>query len=213
MILAPGTMILLDPDLHSGSRTNSSMRTNSGSPGRSGAENRRAGRDTSEKKLELPSARALAPFLKRAQAAVRLRGEVSVLLTTDAALRKLNRQFRGKNKATDVLSFPAESPGREKIAGDLAISVETARKQGAACGHSLATELKVLMLHGLLHLNGFDHETDAGEMARAEQRLRVRLGLERGLIERVGSPTLATGKNRKDGARGPMRGSTAREAR
>lgn len=206
-------MILLDPDLHSGSRTNSSVRTDSGSPGRSGAENRRVGRDTSEKKLGLPSARALAPFLKRAQAAVRLRGEVSVLLTTDAAIRKLNRQFRGKNKATDVLSFPAESPGREKIAGDLAISVETARKQGAACGHSLATELKVLMLHGLLHLNGFDHETDAGEMARAEQRLRVRLGLERGLIERVGSPRLATGKNRKDGARGPMRGSTAREAR
>lgn len=206
-------MILLDPDLHSGSRTNSSVPTNSGSPGRSGAENRRVGRDTSEKKFGLPSARALAPFLKRAQAAVRLRGEVSVLLTTDAAIRKLNRQFRGKNKATDVLSFPAESPGREKIAGDLAISVETARKQGAACGHSLATELKVLMLHGLLHLNGFDHETDAGEMARAEQRLRVRLGLERGLIERVGSPALATGKNRKDGARGPMRGSTAREAR
>lgn len=206
-------MILLDPDLHSGSRTNSSVRTNSGSPGRSGAEKGHAGRGTSEKKLGLPSARALAPFLKRAQAAVRLRGEVSVLLTTDAAIRKLNRQFRGKNKATDVLSFPAQNLGREKLAGDLAISVETARKQSAACGHSLGTELKVLMLHGLLHLNGFDHERDAGEMARAEQRLRVRLGLERGLIERVGPSTLATGKNRKAGARRPVRGIKARDAR
>jgi probable rRNA maturation factor len=123
-------------------------------------------------------------FLRKAQAAVRLRGEVSVLLTGDEQIRRLNRQFRGKNKATDVLSFPAE-PGPEKMAGDLAISVATARKQGTACGHSLGTEIKVLILHGLLHLAGYDHETDDGEMARREQKLRARLGLPLGLIERT----------------------------
>jgi probable rRNA maturation factor len=133
-----------------------------------------------------PSARALARFLSEAQAAVRLRGEVTVLLTSDAAIRRLNRRFRGKNKATDVLSFPAEAGfGAEKIAGDLAISVPTARRQGTACGHSLATELKVLILHGLLHLAGYDHESDSGRMARRERLLRGRLGLPMGLIERA----------------------------
>jgi probable rRNA maturation factor len=97
----------------------------------------------------------------------------------------MNREFRGLDKATDVLSFPAEMPGPEKIAGDLAISVETARKQAAACGHSLGTEIKVLMLHGLLHLAGYDHESDSGQMRRREQQLRARLGLPLGLIERV----------------------------
>lgn len=133
----------------------------------------------------IPSTRSLAAFLREAQQAVRLRGQVSVLLTTDAAIRKLNRQFRGKNKATDVLSFPAEAMGPEKIAGDLAISVDTARRQSTGCGHSLATELKVLMLHGLLHLAGYDHETDDGEMAKRERLLRARLKLPLGLIERT----------------------------
>jgi len=111
-----------------------------------------------------------------------------VLLTSDAAIRRLNRRFRGKNKATDVLSFPAEAGfGAEKIAGDLAISVPTARRQGTACGHSLATELKVLILHGLLHLAGYDHESDSGRMARRERLLRGRLGLPMGLIERAGA--------------------------
>jgi probable rRNA maturation factor len=132
----------------------------------------------------VPSVRSLSLFLRKAQAAVRLRGEVSVLLTSDEAIKKLNRQFRGKNKATDVLSFPAE-PGPEKMAGDLAISVATARRQAAEQGHALAVEIKVLMLHGLLHLAGYDHETDDGEMARLERKLRARLGLPLGLIERV----------------------------
>ena len=134
-----------------------------------------------------PSTRALARFLKQAQSAVRLRGEVSVLLTTDRAIRRLNRQYRGNDKATDVLSFPAETfiQNQQKIAGDLAISVDTARKQGAARGHSLATEIKILILHGLLHLAGYDHESDAGRMARREQLLRARLGLPQGLIERA----------------------------
>jgi probable rRNA maturation factor len=133
----------------------------------------------------VPSVRTLARFLAMAKAAVRLRGQVSVLLTTDAAIRKLNRQFRGKNKATDVLSFPADGPAAQGVAGDLAISVPTARRQAAAQGHSLAVELKVLLLHGLLHLAGYDHETDTGQMARRERTLRAKLGLPLGLIERV----------------------------
>jgi probable rRNA maturation factor len=134
----------------------------------------------------MPSTRSLAQFLTQAKLAVRLRGQVSVLLTTDAAQRNLNRRFRGKNKPTDVLSFPADSTsaGAEKIAGDLSISVPTARRQAAQQGHSLGTEIKVLILHGLLHLAGYDHETDAGQMARRERTLRARLRLPVGLIER-----------------------------
>jgi probable rRNA maturation factor len=110
-----------------------------------------------------------------------------VLLTTDTAIRKLNRQFRGIDQATDVLSFPAESlPGFE-VAGDLAISVPMAMRQAGEQGHALSAEVKVLMLHGLLHLAGYDHETDTGQMARRERLLRGRLGLPQGLIERVTS--------------------------
>jgi probable rRNA maturation factor len=133
----------------------------------------------------LPSARTLARFLAAAQKAIRLNGQVTVLLTTDAAIRKLNRQFRGKNKSTDVLSFPAAGPGAEDIAGDLAISVTTAFRQAAEQGHSLSTEIKVLILHGLLHLAGYDHEADSGRMARRERLLRAKLNLPQGLIERT----------------------------
>jgi probable rRNA maturation factor len=124
---------------------------------------------------------------------LKLRGQVTVLLTTDSAIRRLNRQFRGKNKATDVLSFPAadftqvsENGRPEPIAGDLAISIPTARRQAEERGHALGIEIKVLMLHGLLHLAGYDHETDNGTMARREQRLRAKLKLPHGLIERAG---------------------------
>ena len=110
------------------------------------------------------------------------------MLTTDAAIRKLNRQFRGKNKTTDVLSFPAQGPGSEEIAGDLAISVTTALSQAKEHGHSLTTEIKVLILHGFLHLAGYDHETDNGKMARRELLLRARLRLPQGLIERAEAP-------------------------
>jgi probable rRNA maturation factor len=116
-----------------------------------------------------------------------------VLLASDETIRSLNRRFRGKNKATDVLSFPADTgtPGPEEIAGDLAISVPTARRQAAEQGHSLSTEIKVLLLHGLLHLAGYDHEADAGQMARRERLLRGRLGLPQGLIERSATPKSA----------------------
>jgi probable rRNA maturation factor len=142
-----------------------------------------------KKDFRLPSALTLARFLSKAQQAVRLKGQVTILLTTDAAIRKLNRQFRGKDKATDVLSFPAEGLGAEGIAGDVAISVTTAMGQAAEQGHSLSTEIKVLILHGLLHLAGYDHEADDGKMARRERLLRGRLGLPQGLIERASDAT------------------------
>ncbi|MHB1021779.1 MAG: rRNA maturation RNase YbeY [Acidobacteriaceae bacterium] len=123
-------------------------------------------------------------FLALAQAAVGLKGEVHVLLSDDATLKQLNKAFRHKNKPTDVLSFPAaEMVGG--IAGDLAISLETAAKQAAEFGHTLHEEVKILLLHGLLHLAGYDHETDNGEMAAKEQRLRKRLELSASLIQRV----------------------------
>lgn len=130
--------------------------------------------------------RALAAFLARASEAVRLSGRVSVLLTSDAEIRRLNRTFRHKDKATDVLSFPASEtlPGQEPSAGDLAISVETAQRQADEAGHALFVELQVLLLHGVLHLARFDHENDTGQMARKEAALRRRFGLSAGLIER-----------------------------
>jgi probable rRNA maturation factor len=181
-------MILLDPDLD----PHPSPTTKPAKPSAVSASVVRSA--TSD--FKLPTARTLSGFLSKAQAAVRLRGQVTVLLTTDAAIRKLNRQFRGKNKATDVLSFPAEGPGAHGIAGDLAISVTTALKQAADQGHPLATEIKVLILHGLLHLAGYDHEIDDGKMARRERKLRAELKLPQGLIERATelSPSNATSK-------------------
>jgi probable rRNA maturation factor len=104
------------------------------------------------------------------------RHAVTCLITTDAELRRLNRQFRGKNDATDVLSFPPD---------EMAISLDRAAVQAKELGHSLDAELRILMLHGLLHLRGMDHENDSGEMRRAEIRWRKRLGLPAGLIERA----------------------------
>ena len=145
----------------------------------------RAGRIPWDERI--PSRSTLQRFLARAQEVVRLRGHVTVLFATDAAIRKLNRQFRGKNKATDVLSFPAETLVQKQEKGDLAISVDTARKQAREHGHALTIELKILMLHGLLHLAGYDHGTDDGRMARREMRLRAKLKLPQGLIERAGT--------------------------
>ena len=101
---------------------------------------------------------------------------VTCVITTDAELRRSNRHFRGKNYATDVLSFPPD---------EMAISLDRAAAQAKELGHSLDAELRILMLHGLLHLCGMDHENDSGEMRRAEARWRKRLGLPLGLIERA----------------------------
>ena len=130
----------------------------------------------------------LTRFLNRARATVGLEGDVDVLLADDPALRRLNKTFRGKNKATDVLSFPAPNEIAQDHAGDLAISLETANRQAATYGHSLRDEVRILLLHGLLHLSGLDHETDNGEMAAREAELRAELRLSNSLIERVSKP-------------------------
>ncbi|HEY4364237.1 MAG TPA: rRNA maturation RNase YbeY [Bryobacteraceae bacterium] len=106
---------------------------------------------------------------------------VTCLITDDAQLRELNRKFRRKDYATDVLSFP---PAHGE-AGELAISLDRAAAQAAERGHSVEEELRILMLHGMLHLAGMDHETDSGQMERAETRWRKRLALPPGLTERA----------------------------
>jgi probable rRNA maturation factor len=124
-------------------------------------------------------------FLRVAQDEVGLEGEVDVLLIGDRTMRRLNRAYRGKDKATDVLSFPAAEDVAGIFAGDLAISIDTAKRQAVAQGHGLRDEVGVLMLHGLLHLSGMDHEVDGGEMAAREGLLRKTLRLPVGLIARV----------------------------
>ena len=137
----------------------------------------------------LPAASALGKrdlnrFLACAVKALGLTGEFSVLLTGDERLRALNLQFRGKDKATDVLSFPAlPQAANGGQGGDLAISLETASVQAAAYGHTLQMEVKILILHGLLHLAGYDHERDQGQMRRRETRLRKQFALPPGLVE------------------------------
>jgi probable rRNA maturation factor len=105
------------------------------------------------------------------------------LITSDKELRRLNRKFRSHDYATDVLSFP--SSDSRAFLGDIAISFAKAKQQAAEHGHRVDQEVQILMLHGLLHLLGMDHETDNGEMARAEHEYRKKLGLPTGLIERV----------------------------
>ena len=112
----------------------------------------------------------------------RARGTVTVAIVSDARVRALNRQYRRKDKATDVLSFPS---GERGDLGDVVIAAGVAARQAREAGHTVATELRVLALHGLLHLLGYDHERDDGRMARLERRLRRRGGLEEGLIERA----------------------------
>jgi probable rRNA maturation factor len=117
----------------------------------------------------------------RSVAPARARGTVTIAVVSDARIRALNYRYRRKLRATDVLSFPGDGPG---YLGDIVIASGVARRQAREAGHSLQTELRVLALHGLLHLLGYDHERDAGRMARIEARLRVRGGLREGLIER-----------------------------
>ena len=119
------------------------------------------------------------------------RGRVGIALVSDRRIRALNRTYRRKDYATDVLSFRSEpeplalSP--EPFLGEIVIARGVARRQAREARHSELTELRVLALHGLLHLLGYDHERDSGEMRRAERRLRRKGGLSEGLIERTGS--------------------------
>jgi probable rRNA maturation factor len=143
------------------------------------------------KKISGVSPSELERFTARARRAVRLRGEVNVLVAPSAELRRLNRVFRRQDKPTDVLSFPPAAAG---MAGDIAISADIARASARRLGHPLTAELKVLVLHGLLHLAGYDHERDAGEMRRKEERLRAALGLPAALIARAERRTAAPRK-------------------
>lgn len=121
-------------------------------------------------------ARRLRPWLERLTASL-AEGPASlgVRFASDREVHRMNRDYRGKDKPTDVLSFPGDSdasPDGDRHLGDVLISVPTARRQAEALGHSAERELKVLLLHGLLHCLGYDHETDQGEMERLERRLR-----------------------------------------
>jgi probable rRNA maturation factor len=123
--------------------------------------------------------RRLLPWLGTLVAALAPEAEgLGVRFAGDRAMRLANRQFRGKDKTTDVLSFPGEEAGDEaadeNYLGDILISIPTARRQAVAAGHGVDREVKTLLLHGILHCLGHDHETDQGEMERLERRLRKR---------------------------------------
>lgn len=192
-------MILLDPDLSPSLLPLAAAKAVAAAPTRA---------------HRLPTAATLTRFLKLAQSTIRLKGQVTALFTTDEAIKKLNRQFRGKNKATDILSFPSDGlmpglPAHLQTVGDLAISVPTALKQALEQGHSLSTEVKVLLLHGLLHLSGLDHETDGGQMARRERLLRAKLKLPQGLIERVEKQGVGN-RGKGIGTKGPAKATGGR---
>lgn len=133
------------------------------------------------------STAALESFAARAGRAASLRGKINILVTTNEELRSLNRYFRNHDAATDVLSFPAFNPseGAEQFAGDIAISAEIAARQAYKLGHTYDQEIKILMLHGILHLAGYDHENDDGPMAQKEEQLRRALDLPSNLIARA----------------------------
>ena len=178
------------------------------------------------KAVEGVSGTMLARFLNRGRRILKLDGQVTLLLASSAHLRRLNREFRGQDYATDVLSFPSEIPPQQRqkrrsretragYAGDIAISADIARRNGRLLGHGVAIEIKTLILHGLLHLAGYDHESDNGRMARKEVLLRRTLGLPEGLIERANSerakgkparPATAGGKVRVRRLRPGVRG-------
>ena len=143
------------------------------------------------------SQQALARFARRARRAADLKGKVNVVLASSREVRALNRRFCGKDKPTDVLSFPympawpgslARTRGAKTgatHAGDIVISSDIAAASARLHGHEPAQEVKILILHGVLHLAGYDHGRDAGQMARKEERLRRELGLSDGLIRRA----------------------------
>ena len=128
---------------------------------------------------------ALSRFVARARRAAGLKGAVNVLVTSSAEMKSLNRRFRRKDKPTDVLSFPVERGAQKQFAGEIAISAEIASQNAWTLGHSPAQEVKILVLHGVLHLRGFDHERDRGQMAKREEQLRALLHLPLGLIARA----------------------------
>ncbi len=131
----------------------------------------------------------LAAWLCRV-APARARGAVHIALVSDARIKALNRRYRGANRVTDVLSFPnyespIANPPSDRLLGEIVIARQQAIRQARAAGHGEPVELRILSLHGLLHLLGYDHERDNGRMRRTEKRLRRKGGLREGLIERT----------------------------
>lgn len=125
---------------------------------------------------------AVRAFISRVGEEIAHGREFAVVIACDAAARGANRRFRGISKVTDVLSFP---DGEDRRLGDLLLSASRAKRQAADFGHAIEEELKILVLHGLLHLMGYDHESDEGEMNRVEKRLRRKYALPAGSIERA----------------------------
>ena len=146
---------------------------------------------------------SLGKFVARASRAAGLRGSVNVLVTSSREMQLLNARFRGKDQPTDVLSFESAPGIPVRFAGDIAISAQIASRNAKRLGHEAKEEIKILVLHGVLHLAGYDHERDNGTMARKEMRLRKQLGLPLGLIERAsknnrkGRQDLPQGSQRK----------------
>ena len=140
---------------------------------------------------------ALDRFVTRARQAAGLKGTVNVLLTSSSEMKSLNRRFRGKDKPTDVLSFPAEPESQKAFSGEIAISAEIATKNARELGHSPGDEVKILVLHGVLHLRGYDHECDNGQMAKREKQLRAKLHLPIGLIERTAGTAMAATRRKR----------------
>jgi len=168
-----------------------------------------------ERALEGVSRQSLARFATRAQKLAGVQGDVAVLITGSRQVQQLNRKFRGKNKPTDVLSFPRED------GGDIAICAEIAQSNATRFGHPAVNEIKVLILHGMLHLAGYDHETDNGRMEKKEASLRAELRLPASLIQRTlnqetpGSPAVPTAmkdSKRKSAARKSERAGQKRSA-
>jgi probable rRNA maturation factor len=153
-------------------------------------------------------------------APARAAGDVAIALVSDARIRALNKRYRRKDRATDVLSFGVDGVGSgrgsravpngggaDAFLGDIVIAMGVARRQAKDAGHPLQTELRVLALHGLLHLLGYDHHAkdDGGRMARMEARLRRKGGLGAGLIERAGNSTSSSSSTSGPLARGGSR--------
>jgi len=128
------------------------------------------------------------------QRALGIKGDVNICITSNREIQSLNWCFRRKNRPTDVLTFPSAVP---YVAGDIAISLEIAAANADQLGHSMDTEVKILILHGMLHLAGYDHEIDDGEMEAKEAALRMQLKLPVGLIQRSQQSAGGTRKNRE----------------
>jgi probable rRNA maturation factor len=154
-----------------------------------------------QKKVAGLTQAALERFVAQARRAAGMPGEVNVLVTGNTEIRRLNRDFRKKDKPTDVLSFapPTDNHngGRVRFAGDIAISADIAGENASRFGHPPSEEIKILTLHGILHLAGFDHERDDGIMARNEMQLRHALNLPSALIERVHTSKSRSSKKKR----------------